>query len=133
LKAANFHSDTPNNNQKCTVQELKGNDKHVNSLGNKNKLPWEYAPVVDPCNITAKENERCSGLKDLELLLTYIMVIWNGDIDKVCMTTTSLTWFEEWIMYAKYIWGRTSTRWANLAASYCVGDYTARRYIEKKK
>jgi hypothetical protein len=74
LKAANPHSDAPNDNQKCTVQEQKGNDKHVNSLGNKNKQPWEYTPVVDPCNITAKEIQSCSGFEDLESLLTYIMV-----------------------------------------------------------
>jgi hypothetical protein len=105
----------------------------VNSLGNKNKQPWEYTPVVDPCNITAKEIQRYSRFKDLDSLLAYIAVICNNDINKVCMTTTSLTWFKEWMMYAKYIWGRTGTRWADLAASYLFGDYAARRCIEKKK
>ncbi len=70
LKAANLHSNVPNDNQKHTVQELKGNDKHVNSLGNKNKQPWEYTPVVDPCNVTAKEIQRYSGFEDLNSLLT---------------------------------------------------------------
>mmetsp|Transcript_12681 Transcript_12681/g.23022 ORF Transcript_12681/g.23022 Transcript_12681/m.23022 type:complete len:461 (-) Transcript_12681:68-1450(-) len=89
--------------------------------------------VVDPCKITAKEVKRRSGFEDLESLLAYVTLICNGDINMMCIRTTSLTWFEEWMMYAEYIWGRTGTRWADLASSYCVSNRTVRRCLEKKK
>jgi hypothetical protein len=135
LNAANLIEENAANDdgKKRTVRELTNENKCGNVTNKNNKQPWEDEPVVDPCKITAKEVKRRSGFEDLESLLAYVTLICNGDIDMMCIRTTSLTWFEEWMMYAEYIWGRTGTRWADLASSYCVSNRTVRRCIKKKE
>lgn len=83
--------------------------------------------------ITAREVKRRTGFDDLEAVLAYVTIICNGDIDKVCETTTCLTWFEEWMMYCEFIWGKTHTRWEDLAKMYCTSVTRARAIIDKKK
>lgn len=114
------------------ISEIKSNKTPKGKVDDE-KEPWEHDPVVDPCRITAKEVKRRTSFEDVESLLAFLAIICNGDIEKVCETASCLTWFEEWMMYAEYIWGKTGTRWEDIAHNYRVCETTARKVVGHKK
>ena len=67
-------------------------------------------------------------------MLSFVMVVCNGDITKMIETVSErLTWFEEWVYYFEAVWGRTHTRWGDLAAMFKISDRkTAREIFDAK-
>ncbi|KAI2509492.1 hypothetical protein MHU86_4869 [Fragilaria crotonensis] len=49
------------------------------------------------------------------LLLCYVSVVCDGNVEAMIATTTSLTWFEEWFFFLEMIWGRSFQRWVDAA------------------
>jgi hypothetical protein len=127
-----IHHDVHTNMKRKRISEIKSN-KTPKGKDNDEKEPWEHDPVVDPCRITAKEVKRRTSFEDVESLLAFLAIICNGDIEKVCETASCLTWFEEWMMYAEYIWGKMGTRWEDIAHTYRVCETTARKVVGHKK
>lgn len=52
------------------------------------------------------------------MLLSYIIVVCNGDVEKIKQRQTSLTWYEEWFMHFEYQWNRSATRHADIQKIY---------------
>ena len=50
-----------------------------------------------------KEIKRRTGFTSEAALLSYIFVVYNGDIETVLKRTSSLTWYEEWFLVFEYI------------------------------
>jgi hypothetical protein len=71
-------------------------------------------PVVKPCCLSPEEIKRRTGFDDEKVMLAYIVVICNGDLEKMFSSKSRLTWFEEWFLYFEALWGRTWTRWEDL-------------------
>ena len=55
----------------------------------------ESPPKVKPATMTDEEVKRRTGFKDRNTLLAYIVVICNGDWNRVRKRCTVMTWFEE--------------------------------------
>ena len=71
---------------------------------------YECPPKVKPATMADKEVKRQTGFKDRNTLLAYIVVICNGDFDRVRKRCTVLTWFEEWVLYFEWSCGHTNLR-----------------------
>jgi hypothetical protein len=52
-----------------------------------------------------------TGFENETLMLSFIILVCNGDFDLMKQTESSLTWFEEWLVYFDTVWGRNGTRW----------------------
>ncbi len=74
-------------------------------------------PVVCP-GLSKKEIKRRTGFKSEIDMFKFIGVICNGDIEKMTQTTSNLTWYEEWMLFFEYLWGRTNSRIDDIAALY---------------
>ena len=57
------------------------------------------------------EVKRRTGFQSLDHMLAYIIIIRNGNHDKMIEKKTRLTWLEEWFFFFEYLWGRTIIRW----------------------
>ena len=68
-------------------------------------------PTLTPGKISDKDVKFHTGFKSLKELLEYICVVCNGDLDKICHTTSCLTWFEEWVFYFEMMLGKALTTW----------------------
>ena len=76
---------------------------------------------VNVRGIMMDENEisRRIGFKSREDLLAMIVIICNGDANKISDNTTkSLTWFEEWMLFFETLWGHAYQRWEDVADDY---------------
>lgn len=63
---------------------------------------------------TKNSGSEKTGFKSKAMMLVFIiLVMCNGDHDRMTTTKTSLTWLEECFFYLQYIWGRTLTRWVD--------------------
>ena len=51
-------------------------------------------------------------------MLKYIMIVCNGDFNKMKQRQSSLTWFEEWMLFFEMIWGKTHTRVKDLVGLF---------------
>jgi len=80
----------------------------------------QHAPKVT-LDITDAEVHRRTGFKTRDHLLTYVSVVCNGDISKIMMRSTVLTWFEEW--FARLI---------DLKAEYGPSVMDLRKMIQDK-
>ncbi len=79
-----------------------------------------HLPVVtfDELSNDNEEVKRRTGFTSFEHLLSYIVILCNGDLDKMAEKITSLTWLEEWFFFFEFVWGRSITRWVDAAAEY---------------
>ena len=67
------------------------------------------SPVVKP-GMSDSEVKRRTGFPNEKTMLSYIIVVCDGDVDKIKERQTSLTWYEEWFMTFEYVWNRSLTR-----------------------
>ena len=58
--------------------------------------------------------KRKTGFDYENLLLSFIVIVCNGDVNKMKKKETVLTWYEEWFLCFQIIWGRTLQRWEDL-------------------
>ena len=93
-----------------------------------------HSPVIlydDMCQNDSKVKRR-TGFLSLANMLAYIMVVCNGDNNKMKYKHTSLTWLEEWFLFFEIVWGRTLYRMMDAAAVYKVDQTSVRLIFEKK-
>ena len=57
-----------------------------------------------------KEIKRRTGFPTESVLLLYIFVVCNGDVEIISKRQSSLTWYEEWFLHFEYKWGKSLTR-----------------------
>ena len=69
----------------------------------------------------------------MSCLLCYITVVNKGDVNEITKTTSTLTWFEEWLLYLTIIWGRTFSRWFLIEDHYNISVSTARSIFNIKQ
>ena len=90
-------------------------------------------PIADPSTISDAQVQLRTGFSSLFLMLAFLVVIYDGSLRDMAMTTTLLTWFEEWMMYFEWVWGRQSTTTKSLAKNYKTSKSTAERILEDKR
>ena len=89
-------------------------------------------PAVTPVTLSDREVKGRTGFKSLALLISYVAVICNGDINKMMERETSLTWFEEWFLFFQWIWGRETHRMESLARLFKSNTTTVRTILRTK-
>ena len=80
--------------------------------------------------------KRKTGFKDERQLLAYVAVICNADIKEIEKRTSVLTWYEEWVMFFEFKWGRTFTRWEDICDEddgYGIDKKAARLIFDTKE
>ena len=77
-------------------------------------------PVVFPGNLCNAEIKRRTGFKSEKEMFKFIGIICDGDISKMTETKSQLTWYEEWMLYFEHLWGRTHSRFQDLAKLYKI-------------
>ena len=102
---------------------------------------WEKVDIGSSCkntpinykDLTDDEVTRRTGFRNKAMLLSYILLVCNGNFDKMTTTLTSLTWFEEWFLYLEVHWGRTLSRWIDAGKSIGKDDKLARNIYYHKE
>ena len=62
-----------------------------------------------------------------------IIIICDGDLDLMAERCTTLTWFEEWLLYFTVVWGRSCTRWFLVSERVGISESTARNIFDVKQ
>jgi hypothetical protein len=71
-------------------------------------------------------------LPSLLLLLVFIVIVCNGSIEEMMVKNSSLTWFEEWVLYFEFVWGRTCIRGIDAEEKYGLVRSVIRDIIQQK-
>ena len=98
------------------------------------KSPWkqyEDSPKVT-LDISDAEVQRRTGFKTKNHLLMYIIVVCNGDFDKIVEGGTVLTWFEKWFAHFEFKWGRMCARQVDFEVTYGPHRKNMQLMIEQK-
>jgi hypothetical protein len=85
----------------------------------KNALSAEKPPTVLP-SMAASEVKRRTGFCDVSTLLAYVIVVCNGDFDRMRQKRTSLTWFEEWFLYFEWKYHITNVRQQDMEVAWGI-------------
>ena len=88
---------------------------------------------VTPFSLSPFEISARTGFADVGLLLSFTLLVCNGDVAMMTKRVSELTWYEEWFMYYEYVWGRSITNRATSMAAFGVKDpKIVRRVIMSK-
>ena len=72
--------------------------------------------------MSSREIKRRTGFRNEKDMFRFIGIVCDGEIKKMIETTSHLTWFEEWVVYFEYMWGRTQSRFQDLASAFRVSN-----------
>ena len=94
------------------IRERLGEDGETISPSKRQKIMWSESPAVDEkkkgneairlCNMPDSEIYRKTELMKRNDLLAMLVLICNGDMNKMGDISTKLTSFEEWVLFLKY-------------------------------
>jgi hypothetical protein len=70
------------------------------------KLPPQL--TVTPSSISDGAVKARTGCVSMFSLLSFAVVVCNGDLVQMMKKESSMTWFEEWFLYFQWEWGRES-------------------------
>ena len=80
-------------------------------------------------SVSDNEVKRKTGFPSLSSLLAYIIVVCNGDFDRIRERMSPLTWFEEWFRYFEWKWHQTCRRQEDCESEWGIEH----RYVNKVK
>jgi hypothetical protein len=100
------------------------------------EIPKEaYEKVIDKRtrvrfnDLTDSYVKTTTGFSSVSILLAFIFVVTNGNINQVEHTTTHLSWLEEWFVFFETVWCKHCTRWIDLSIQYNVHSKTLRNFL----
>ena len=109
------------------ILEKTGLEAHI-GIGEEKK-ETNLVPKFKPSNLSDDDVKHYTGFFSLYGLLSYIIIIHNGDIDNLKTSETTLTWFEQWFLYFEYVWGRESITLEGMAKRYGVSRRNVGRIL----
>lgn len=98
----------------------------------KKRMPWNCEPAV-VFALDAATVKKDTGFANMLMLLRFVLVVCNGDIEVVTNRATSITWLEEWFLYFEWTWGRSVQRLVDIESKYTICEKTARTIIRQKR
>ena len=95
--------------------------------------PRRKESIVTPFNLKPHQVKARTGFPDIAMLLSYVMLVCDGDISTVTSRVSTLTFFEEWMLYFEFIYGKTVPSLEAARSAYDVKDPRVVRKIIKRK
>jgi DDE superfamily endonuclease len=88
-------------------------------INKKRPLPREkQRTVIQIYNINNRTVARTTSFRSVASMLSFIIIVCNGDIQTMSQTTTTLTWIEEWFFYFERVYGRSVRRMIDCSMKY---------------
>jgi len=88
------------------------NNKTSKSATKQTPPPAVQSKKIPPCYIIStlvpSEVHRLTGFADIIQMLSFAIILCEGDINLLTATTSALTWLEEWVLYFEFAYGRTT-------------------------
>lgn len=82
--------------------------------------------------MTNKYIKDTTGFSSVLHMLSFVSVICKGDVQLMFKTYSKLTWFEEWLLYLQFIWGKPLSRWVDATDAYHKSDRRLRYIFDQK-
>lgn len=80
-----------------------------------------------------QEIKKRTGFESLKLMIAFIGIVCNGNTLTMIRTRFGrLTWFEEWMLYFEFVWGRSWLNQVNLADDYGLSNDRKNIVVDSK-
>lgn len=73
-----------------------------------------------------------TGFECKSSLITFILIICNGNIKRMIATKEKLTWFEEWFFFFQRLYSRSISRWIDYTDKYKRSESFLRQLFDNK-
>ena len=83
-------------------------------------------------NTDEKQIKSQTAFESLTTLITYILIICNGNIALMTKTNSKLTWYEEWYFFFEKSYSRSITRWIEYEDKYKRSNTILRKIYDEK-
>jgi hypothetical protein len=81
---------------------------------------------------TPKMINSLTGSIDLPGILEEVIVICGGDLNLIMKTQSYMTWFEEWLFFFVFMYGRQHVRWEDYCTTWKSRELTLRSILDTK-
>lgn len=122
--------------QKEMLSSVRAGEKILQNKNSRDNVPCDTAhgadgelPTVLP-DISDKETQRRTGFHSTSALLSFIIIVCNGDLELAGKKSTRMTWFEEWFFYFEVVW--SGMKWNTLEIQYKTAASSLRRVLDEK-
>jgi len=92
------------------------------------KIPPRY--IIS--TLVPSEVHRLTGFADIVQMLSFAIILCEGDINLLTATTSALTWLEEWVLYFEFAYGRTTIRWGDFSSRWRYREQSLRSVVKTK-
>jgi hypothetical protein len=90
----------------------------------KRNIKYYERKMMRYCTLNDRSIRIRTGFKSPMAMFAFIVILNEGEKEKIEMTKTKLTWMQEWIIYFEVIWGRSLGRWVDFEESYGYSEKT---------
>jgi hypothetical protein len=113
LKAVGREVHLPNSPMKKVMKRIANNKQS-------GRVVPRSEPVVRPLKMSDREMHARTGFQNELMLLAYIVIVCNGNGDRMTETCSSLTWYEEWFLFFEYKYQRTLSSLSSATSIYGI-------------
>jgi hypothetical protein len=96
--------------------------KHSVSTNKKEYQARKKEATVTPFNLAPYQVRARTGFKDVGCLLAFVLVLCDGDIDRMTKRVSNMTWYEEWFLGFEMLFGKTTPTEQTACASFFLRD-----------
>ena len=107
-------------------------EKKKYSIIKDESVKYEEKNEVKLDTLNNKKVKNDTGFTCKVSMLTYTLVICNGDVNLMTSTSGKLSWLEEWYFFWERCYGRTSTRWSGYEQKYKRSESFLRILFDNK-
>ena len=91
----------------------------INGASNKWRK-YKDIPLFLPQQLSNKEIKRQTNWESEDVMMQYVLVVCNGEFNKLQKRVSTMAWFEEWLLYFELIWGRTLLQQEDVITTYYI-------------
>jgi hypothetical protein len=93
------------------------------------KQETDKRTAVRFCDLTDDLITTTTGFPSVMMMMGFIILINNGNVQEIRHTETTLTWLEEYLVYFETVWGKNSTRWCDLEIRFRTSSKTLQKNL----
>jgi DDE superfamily endonuclease len=123
--------DTFGSNASDNINQAFINDGKIGYEVIKNKKQQQKTMIIMD-DLNDKIVKTMTGFSSLVGMLGFIIIVTNGEYNKLETTVSQLTWIQEWLVYLECAWCKSCVRWVDLALRYKAPIVSLREIFDFK-
>ena len=119
-------------NNTIDINEMSRRPSYIEKRINNNQEKKKERTNIKLGELEDEHIKNDTGFRSKLILICYIIVVCDGNIEVMCNTITKMTWLEEWYFVFERIWARATVRYYDSKRLFKKSPYLLRKVYDEK-